>query len=293
MGSVTGRLATLCTGHVSIGNCTFSPSASLRGSFRQHFRCSRASSRLEYVGRVGTSVRHSMPVSHLLYNSINFNGARITLHTTFGYVDRNGRYTLLMPAAVLTLRRCGAVIHHFNSVPIAIGLLGHFIAPGKRRGVVDSLGYNELSVIINARHLVSGSVSFGSLKLIVVSRRRHFNITRGRQFGRLCPSISVLALSTAPVPHALGVTVSNLESVSSLSRTPNSERPMRACILRRGVNVVASTVGGRVHHNNRICCLRGDVSDVSHYTTEVGTRVPSVGVNVTRNEVSRSRLSRI
>lgn len=284
---------TLCSGERGDPNCTFSPSVSVRDSFRQQFRCSRASSRLETVSRVGNSVRGPCPVSELLYNSINFKGARITLHTTFGYTTSNGRYTVLIPAAVLTCRRCHAVLGEFSNFPIRVRVLSHFEAPGRRRGVLGGLGHNSLSVVMNARHLISGSMGFGSLNLLVISRRRHFNITRGRGLGRLFPAISILALSTAPVPEALGVTVANVHSVSMVRRTPRSECPIRACIVRRSVKVLYRTVRGRLHENNRMCCLRGHIRSVRDATTGVGRVVPSTHVTITRNQVNRRRLSRV
>lgn len=218
------------------------------------------------------------------------NGARVTVETTFGTIRRKGRIICLMPAAVLTRRRCGAFVREFGSFPIHISLVDHFQARTRRGGAMRSLGGNLISVIVKAREILSGSIKCGSLKLLVVSRRRHFNIARGRGVGGLERGVSILALATAPVPEALRVDLVKVHSVDILRRTPVSHVPVRACMVRCGSRVIHRTVRHRLTENKRICCICGEIRGVTSITLHIRGLIPSTEMSCTRKRVGRRRL---
>lgn len=232
-------------------------------------------------------------VSELVYNSINCNGARITVHTTFGTIRSDGRITCLTPAAVLTRRVCSAFSREVGSFPIGISLVYHFEDTTRRGGAVRGLGGNRISVVVKARHVLSGSMRFGSLKLLMVSRRRHFKIARGRGVGRVGIGISILALATAPVPEALRVDLVNVESVDILRRPPVSHMPVRACIVRCGSRLIERTVGERLTEGKRICCICGGIHSVTSVATGLRRLIPSTAITFTRKRVGRARLRHV
>lgn len=171
-----------------------------------------------------------------------------------------------------------------------IRLLYEFQAPTRRGGTVRSLGGNRISIVVKAREVLSGSMRFGGLNLLVISRRRQFKIARGRGVGRLGGSISILALATAPVPHALRVDLVKVQSVDILRRPPVSEVPVRACIVRCSRRAIQRTVGERLHENKRICCICGQIASVTSITLHVTGLIPSTEISFTRNRVDRERL---
>ncbi len=139
---------------------------------------SLASTRGHIVHRVHTSVVAKGRVGHLLRNSINDNGAIITVVATLVTLSGNCRTYVVTPARVLTARRCTNVSTRLTPLNIEIRLLANDAAGGQHRAVVKSLGGNRVRVLVNARTLVRSDIIFRGLKFIIVSRRRHFNITR-------------------------------------------------------------------------------------------------------------------
>lgn len=221
---------------------------------------------------------------------MNCKGARITVQTVFGTIRRKGRTTFLIPAAVLTRRRCRSLARQFRRCPFRVNLLDHFHAGGRRSRALTNVQGKAISVIVNARQVLSGSIIFTSLKLLIISRRRQFNIGRGRHLGRLGTSISMLALATAPVPHALRVSVLKIESLSIVRAPPTGHCPIRACIVRRGGKTIQSTVRERLTHKNRTFCLCGQIRAVRGGTRRVHRLIPSIHITITRNRVARIRL---
>lgn len=215
------------------------------------------------------------------------------MHTTFGTIRSSGRITILIPAALLIRRRFRAFARHFRKFPIRMETVDHFRAAGRVGSAVRKLRSNSISIIVNARGLLKPGIGFGSLKLIVVSRRRHFNIRRGRALGTLHAGISILDLSTAPVPQALRVTIANVHRVSALTAPPRSHLPILACINTCRSTRIATTIEHRLLHNNRIFCIRGQIRSVTSITTGVRRLIPRSRINVTRNGVKRGRLSNI
>ncbi len=160
-------------------NCVFSHMNTTFGRF-----CSRrlpfalAATRGHIIRRVHNSIIANGRVGHLLRNSINSNGALITLLTVLLTVSGNCRTYVVTPARVLTRRRITALRTFLRSVPVHITLLANTIGNGHHRTILSSLAANRLGVLMNARTVVRRGITFRHLNVTVVSRRRHFNITR-------------------------------------------------------------------------------------------------------------------
>lgn len=290
MGSVTHSLVGLCSRHHRRGKFRCGPSDFLRQRLRTSFVCRSAPSRDGTASSIGTSVRDTHPVSHLIYNSINFNGARITIHTTFGTITSGGRITMLIPAAMLTCRRFRAFGRHLGNLPYQIRCLDHTHATTRTGTMIGKLTRKRIGVLVNARHVLKGSIGFGSLNLLVVSRRRGFNISIGRGLHRLGIGISALAVATAPVPHALRFSLVNTHSLDIVRAPPPGHCPVRARIRAFGRRVVTSTIGFRVDHGKRMFFIGGHVSGLFRLGTVVRQRVPSYHIYVKRKRVRPTRL---
>lgn len=221
---------------------------------------------------------------------MNFKGARITVQTTFGTITSGGRITILIPAAILTCRRFRAFHRHLGKLPYQIRCLDHTHATTRTGTILGRLGRNSINVLVNARHVLKGSIQFGSLKLLVISRRRGFNISIGRGLHRLGIGISALAVATAPVPQALRFSLVNTQSLDIVSAPPPGHCPVRARIRAFGRRIVASTVGFRVDHGKRIFFIGGQVTGLPRLGTVVRHRVPSYHITVKRKRVRPTRL---
>lgn len=137
-----------------------------------------AKTRGHMVGRVHHSVNDKQRVGHLLRNSINDKGALMTLVAVLVTLSGKFRTYVVTPARVLTARRCRAVHHFLGKVSMQIRLLANGIGKGHHRAVLHSLLAKSIRVLVNARTIVRSAIGFSSLKLIIVSRRRHFKMTR-------------------------------------------------------------------------------------------------------------------
>lgn len=140
---------------------------------------------------------------------------------------------------------------------------------------------------------------FYDLNLIDVSRRRHFNMRRQTQLVRGKTGPRILALATAPVPHALSLALRNSLSIDRVSRLPPKHGTVRAALLAGGSHArTCSLVQQRVTRNQRVCIIlplirrsRGlslgsTISRRRHLTRIV---FPRFAINLLRNGVSSTR----
>lgn len=176
------RLGVLhCTGseREECHNCVFRGINSMFGAFCAGglpFRL--ANTRGQILGRVQGSINDNQRVGHLLRKSMNDKGALITLVDVLLTLSGNCRTYVVTPARVLTGRRCRAVGRLLFNVSVHIRLLANSVGKGEERTVLANLLAKSIGVLVKARTIVRSAIGFSSLNFIIVSRRRHFNITR-------------------------------------------------------------------------------------------------------------------
>lgn len=190
-----------------------------------------------------------------------------------------------MPAAMLTFRRCRAFYRHLGSFPYGVSCVDQTHATTRVGTALGRLGRNRIGVLVNARQVINGSMHFGSLNLLVVSRRRGFKMSIGRGLQRLGIGISALAVATAPVPHALRFSLVKTQSLSDVAAPPPGHCPIRARIRHFGPSVVQRTVGFRVDQGKRMFFVGGHVRGVCRVRTLMQQRIPSTQMTIKRKRV--------
>ncbi len=125
----------------------------------------------------------------------------------------------------------------FGERPIGVELLTARTTPTERKRIQAGLASGEVDLVIGTHALITGSVTFRDLGVVVVDEQHRFGVEQRaalREQGEGDAAPDVLVMTATPIPRTAAMTVYGDLDVSVLDEMPPGRTPIRTRWVRTG-----------------------------------------------------------
>lgn len=188
---------------------------------------------------VGEEIARDMasesPMNRLLQGEVGSGKTLVALRAMLAVADSGGQSALLAPTEVLASQ-------HLRSIAKTLGpdlaarlrptlLTGQMTVAERRKATLAVVSGNA-QIVIGTHALLSDSVSFFDLGLVVVDEQHRFGVEQRetlRQKGTKPPH--VLVLTATPIPRTVAMTVFGDLDISTISELPSGRTPIKSFVV--------------------------------------------------------------
>lgn len=155
---------------------------------------------------------------------------------------------MLAPTGVLAsqhykniLKRVGEE-SEFN---LRVGLLRGGMSPNTKAGkeMRDRIKNGEYDIIVGTHALLSKSLQFNDLGLLVVDEEQRFGVKQKERLKLVCDGIDVLTLSATPIPRTLQMSLSGMRDTSTIRSPPPMRKSTKTFVQSFDKDVVKQAIG--------------------------------------------------
>ncbi|MEO6942085.1 MAG: ATP-dependent DNA helicase RecG [Terrimesophilobacter sp.] len=175
------------------------------------------------------------PMNRLLHGEVGSGKTVVALRAMLAVADTGGQSALLAPTEVLAGQ-------HLRSIVAALGpdlaarlrptlITGQMPTADRRRALLAAVT-GQAHIVIGTHALMSESVGFFDLGLVVVDEQHRFGVDQRealRRKGAVPPH--VLVLTATPIPRTVAMTVFGDLDVSTIAELPSGRRPIETFVV--------------------------------------------------------------
>jgi len=189
--------------------------------------------------RVGEEIARDMasdsPMNRLVQGEVGSGKTLVALRAMLTVADSGGQSALLAPTEVLAAQ-------HLRSIAKTLGpdlaarlrptlLTGQMTTAERKKAVVD-VAAGAARIVIGTHALLSESVQFEDLGLVVVDEQHRFGVEQ-RETLRKKNSVPphVLVLTATPIPRTVAMTVFGDLDVSTIAELPSGRVPIKSFVV--------------------------------------------------------------
>ncbi|MCP6318727.1 hypothetical protein NL491_27680, partial [Klebsiella pneumoniae] len=85
---------------------------------------------------------------------------------------------------------------------------------------IEGLRDGSVDLVIGTHRLLSSSVRFKDLGLVIIDEEQRFGVEHKEQLKTLRTAVDVLAMSATPIPRTLEMAVTGIREMSTLATPP-------------------------------------------------------------------------
>ncbi len=198
--------------------------------FCARFGFEETEDQLEAIEAVLSDLASGQPADRLICGDVGFGKTEVALRAAFVAVMAGYQVALVTPTTLLARQHGRVFTERFTGFRIEVGTLSRMTSPAAARQLKQDLASGQCQLVIGTHALLSKSLSFNNLGLLIIDEEQHFGVAQKERLKSLRGAVHVLTLSATPIPRTLQMALSGVRQMSLITTPPADRLAVRTFV---------------------------------------------------------------
>ena len=281
------RLRSVAEGHA------FSPDTAWQREMEELFPYTLTSDQAQAIIDVKSDMESPRPMDRLICADVGFGKTEIALRAVFKAVQDNTQAAILVPTTLLASQHYATFSERFAGFPVKVALLSRFVDEAETKSTLAGLADGSIDVVIGTHRLLSDTVSFKRLGLLVVDEEQRFGVQHKESIKTRAVGVDVLTLSASPIPRTLEMAFTGIRDLSMITTPPADRRPILTHVGEYNEAAVIEAVRRELLREGQIFFVHNRVSDIDQAAKRLGQLVPDARIAIAHGQMDEGTLERV
>ncbi|MEL6321205.1 MAG: transcription-repair coupling factor, partial [Cyanobacteria bacterium J06626_14] len=245
---------------------------------------------LKAIQDVKRDMENPRPMDRLVCGDVGFGKTEVAIRGIFKAITAGKQAALLAPTTILTQQHYHTLKERYAPYPIQVGLLNRFRTAEERKQIIQRLATGELDVVVGTHQLLSKTVNFKDLGLLVVDEEQRFGVNQKEKIKTLKTTVDVLTLSATPIPRTLYMSLSGVREMSLITTPPPSRRPIKTHLSAYEPEVIGSAIRQELDRGGQIFYVVPRVEGIEEVAGRLRDMVPSLRIAIAHGQMQEGEL---
>ncbi|MFN5820962.1 MAG: DEAD/DEAH box helicase, partial [Novosphingobium sp.] len=187
------------------------------------------------------------PMDRLVCGDVGFGKTEVALRAAFVAAMAGQQVAVVAPTTLLARQHFSNFVERFAGFPLNIGRLSRLVPAKEATATREGLTDGTIDIVIGTHAILSKSVKFKRLGLVVVDEEQRFGVNHKEALKQLRTNVHVLTLTATPIPRTLQMAMSGLRELSTIQTPPVDRLAVRTYVMEWD-NMVMREALLREHH---------------------------------------------
>jgi transcription-repair coupling factor (superfamily II helicase) len=245
------------------------------------------------VDAIKADMELSRPMDRLVVADVGFGKTEIAVRAIFKAVQDNKQAAVLVPTTLLASQHFTTMRERFGGFPIKVALLSRFVDDAETAQTIAGLREGSIDVVVGTHRLLSESVEFKDLGLLVVDEEQRFGVNHKEAIKTRSVGVDVLTLSASPIPRTLEMAFAGIRDLSMVTTPPADRRPILTHVGEYDEAAVVEAIRRELLREGQVFFVHNRVSDIDEVARRLGQLVPDARVAVAHGQMDEGTLERV
>lgn len=170
------------------------------------------------------------PMDRLICGDVGFGKTEVAMRAAFVAAMSGVQVAVIAPTTLLARQHHKSFLERFRGFPIEIRQLSRFVSAGDAREARGRIADGACDIVIGTHALLSKSVRFGNLGLLVIDEEQRFGVSHKERLKQLRTDVHVLTLSATPIPRTLQLSLAGVRDISVIGTPPIDRLAIRTYV---------------------------------------------------------------
>ncbi len=269
---------------------TFIPPEGAYDEFCARFPFSETDDQERAIGDVLEDFIKGRPMDRLVCGDVGFGKTEVALRAAFIAALTGVQVAIVVPTTLLARQHFATFTERFEGFPVKIAQLSRLVNPKTAAGVREGLKSGVIDIVIGTHALLSKSVEFANLGVLVVDEEQHFGVAHKERLKQLKADVHVLTLTATPIPRTLQMALTGVRDLSLIATPPVDRLAIRTFLLPYDPVVVREAIMRERHRGGQCFYVCPRVKDLDVVAEQLETLVPEVAFAVAHGQMPPTAL---
>lgn len=237
-----------------------------------------------------TDLARGIPADRLICGDVGFGKTEVALRAAFVSVLGGRQVAVVVPTTLLCRQHFQTFRARFADYPVRIEQLSRLVPAAQAKQTKEALAKGSVDIVIGTHALLSKSIAFKDIGLLVVDEEQHFGVSHKERLKQLKSDVHVLTLTATPIPRTLQLALSGVRELSLIATPPVDRLAVRTFILPYDPVIIREAILRERYRGGQTFYVCPRIEDLDGVTAALAELVPEVKVILAHGKMAPSEL---
>ncbi|MEO1544069.1 MAG: transcription-repair coupling factor, partial [Pseudomonadota bacterium] len=170
------------------------------------------------------------PMDRLVCGDVGFGKTEVAIRGAFVAAMNGMQVAIVVPTTLLARQHYRNFKDRFEGLPVKVAQASRLVGTKELNAVKEGLKSGDIDIVIGTHALLSKSIEFDRLGLLIIDEEQHFGVTHKERLKSLREDVHVLTLSATPIPRTLQLALTGVRELSLITTPPVDRLAVRTYI---------------------------------------------------------------
>jgi len=252
------------------------PDAASFGQFVDRFPWDETDDQDRAIDDVLGDLAEGKPMDRLVCGDVGFGKTEVALRAAFVAAMNGQQVAVVAPTTLLARQHFTGFSERFAGFPLQIGRLSRLVGDKEAKATREGLANGTVDIVVGTHAILSKSVKFKRLGLVIVDEEQRFGVTHKEQLKQLRADVHVLTLTATPIPRTLQMAMSGLRELSTIQTPPVDRLAVRTYVMEWDDMVMREALLREHHRGGQSFIVVPRIADMPELEEWLRKTVPEV-----------------
>jgi len=216
------------------------------------------------------------PMDRLVCGDVGFGKTEVALRAAFVAAMSGQQVAVIAPTTLLARQHFANFSERFAGFPLKVGRLSRLVPAKEAADTRAGLADGTVDVVIGTHALLSKSVQFKRLGLVIVDEEQRFGVNHKEKLKSLRTDVHVLTLTATPIPRTLQMAMSGLRELSTIQTPPVDRLAVRTYVMEWDDMVMREALLREHHRGGQSFLIVPRIADIPEIEEWLHNTIPEI-----------------
>ena len=224
---------------------------------------------------------------------MGFGKTEVAIRAAFKAATDGKQVAVLVPTTVLAYQHFRTFTSRLKDMPVRVEYLTRARTTKQTTAILKDLAEGRVDIIIGTHKLISKSVQFKDLGLLIIDEEQKFGVSTKEKLRQLKSNVDTLTMSATPIPRTLQFSLVGARDLSVIQTPPPNRYPIQTEIHTFGAEIITDAINFEMSRNGQIYFVNNRISDLTHIAEMIHKYIPDARVAIGHGQMKPEELEKI
>lgn len=288
--SIAQDLIDLQAQREQIKGYTYQKDDDIQIQFENDFEFEATKDQEKAINDIKKDMEKGLIIDRLVCGDVGYGKTEVAIRIAMKTVLNNKQVAYLAPTTILTRQHFLTFTQRFENYGVKVALLNRLIPLDAQKQILDDLSKGNIDIIIGTHSLLSESVKFKDLGLLIIDEEQRFGVTHKEKIKQMKSNVNVLTLTATPIPRTLQMSIMGVRQLSLMETPPQNRYPVQTYVLEENDTIVREAIYRELGRDGQVFYLHNRVEDLDLVFNKLHRLVPNAKIIKAHGKMKKEQL---
>ncbi len=271
----------------------YAPDSYLQHELESSFMFEDTPDQITATADIKRDMESSRPMDRLVCGDVGFGKTEVAIRAAFKAVDNGKQVAVLVPTTILAFQHYKTFSERLKNMPVTVDYLNRFRTTKERKKVLDELKSGALDIVIGTHQLVSKSVAFKDLGLLIIDEEQKFGVAVKDKLKTIKENVDTLTLTATPIPRTLQFSLMAARDLSIITTPPPNRYPIETQVIRFSEEIIRDAIRYEISRGGQVFFVHNRIENIKEVAGMLQRLLPDAKIGIGHGQMDGKKLEKL